>query len=132
MSIRRQHQASYALPILSMVLSLPALLYILAGIAFQIYKVATGFNGQFGVPSPLLDFGLPQQLVTRLFGMYLVCGPLFGFLLSFALRSESRRDSPRGVVQGIPVHRLNTAALLLCALTIVLLSLTFVAHAIAG
>jgi hypothetical protein len=106
----------------------PALLYILAAIAFQSYKAVTGYTG----PYPLLDLGYPQQLVTRLFVMYLVGGPVFGFLLSVALRAESRRANTIGLVPSGQVRRLNTAALLLSALAIGLLALAVVVHAVAG
>jgi hypothetical protein len=128
MDMRRQPQSSTGIAILSMVLTVPALLYILAAITFQFYKAVTGFTG----PYPLLDLGFPQQLVTRLFVLYLVCGPVFGCLLSVALRSESRRANTMGLTPFGQVRRVDTVALLLSALTIVLLSLTFVAHAIAG
>ena len=128
MDMRRRHQSSYGIPILSIMLSLPVLLYMLAAIVFQIYKAVTGFTG----PYPFLDLGFPQQLVTRLFVIYLLYGPLFGFLLSFALRSESRRENLMGLGQSVQLLRLNTAALLLSALTLGLLALTIVAHAVAG
>ena len=92
MDTRRQQQSSTGIAILSMVLTVPALLYILSAIAFQFYKAVTGFTG----PYPLLNLGVPQQLVTRLFVLYLVCGPLFGCLLSVALRSESRSRKHHG------------------------------------
>jgi hypothetical protein len=69
--MRQQQRSSNGIAILSLVLTVPALLYILAAIAFQSYKAVTGFTG----PYPLLDLGYPQQLVIRLFVMYLVSGP---------------------------------------------------------
>ena len=128
MDMRRQPQSSTGIAILSMVLTVPALLYILAAITFQFYKAVTGFTG----PYPLLDLGFPQQLVTRLFVLYLVCGPVFGCLLSVALRSESRRANTMGLTPSGQVRRLNTAALLLSTLMIGLLALAIVAHAVAG
>ena len=128
MDTRRQQQSSTGIAILSMVLTVPALLYILSAIAFQFYKAVTGFTG----PYPLLNLGVPQQLVTRLFVLYLVCGPLFGCLLSVALRSESRRENTMGLAPSGPVRRLNTVVLMLSALTIGLLALAIVAHAFAG
>ena len=128
MDMRRQQQSSHEIAILSLVLTLPALLYILAAIAFQSYKAVTGYTG----PYPLLDLGYPQQLVTHLFVMYLLGGPVFGFLLSVALRAESRRANTMGLVPSGQVRRLNTAALPLSALAIGLLALAVVVHAAAG
>ena len=128
MDMRRQQQSSQGTAILSLVLTLPALLYILAAIAFQSYKAVTGYIG----PYPLLDLGYPQQLVTRLFVLYLVGGPVFGLLLSMALRAESRRANTMGLVPSGQGRGLNMAALLLSALAIGLLALAVVAHAAAG
>ena len=128
MDMRRQHQSSPGIAILSLGLTVPALLYILAAIAFQSYKAVTGYTG----PYPLLDLGYPQQLVTHLFVVYLVGGPLFGFLLSIALRAESRRANTMGLVPSRQVRWLHTAALLLSALAIGLLTLAVVVHAVAG
>jgi hypothetical protein len=128
MDMRRQQQSSPGIAILSLGLTVPALLYILAAIAFQSYKAVTGYTG----PYLLLDLGYPQQLVTHLFVMYLVGSPLFGFLLSIALRSESRRANTMGLIPSGQVRRLNMAALLLSALAIGLLTLAVVVHAVAG
>ena len=90
MDMRRQPQSSTGIAILSMVLTVPALLYILAAITFQFYKAVMGFTG----PYPLLDLGFPQQLVTRLFVLYLVCGPVFGCLLSVRCEQSRVEQTP--------------------------------------
>ena len=128
MDMRRQHQSSLRIAILSLVVTVPALLYMLVAITFQSYKAVTRYTG----PYPLLHLGDSQHLVSSLFLLYLVGGPLFGLLLSVALWAESRRATIMGLAPSGRARRLNTAALLLSILAIGLLAFAVVVHAVAG
>jgi len=66
MDMRRQHQSSLNIAILSLVVTVPALLYILVAIAFQSYKAVTGYTG----PYPLLHLGVfdSPEVVRGIFG----------------------------------------------------------------
>lgn len=54
MEMRRQYQSSLSIAIVSLVVTVPALLYMLAAIAFLSYKAVTGYTG----PYPLLHLGV--------------------------------------------------------------------------
>jgi hypothetical protein len=54
MDMQRQYQSSLSIAIVSLVVTVPALLYILAAIALLSYKAVTGYIG----PYPLLHLGV--------------------------------------------------------------------------
>lgn len=120
----------YLLPFVSLALSLPPFLIVLAACAIAIYHAMTGQT--FDLVAPALQSAAVYGAIV----CYIVFGPLIGLILCLTQRGLAQQVYGSDLMLGYRMKRLNTLALSVAAVAVctlfLLITALFVGHALIG